>query len=76
MIVKLVVKKQINGKFVEVASYDTDDIKQIKYNTNGFEITVYQLCSRLYTDKYVYDNQCVIEFKTLYKEERHYTTPL
>lgn len=74
MKVKAIIKKWIDGKFIEVASHYTEDIQQIKHHKNGFEIIVAEGYSLNNTKTILYDNDCIIEFKIIGKEEGCYTT--
>lgn len=53
---KIIIKKWIAGKFVEVRSCPLEDVKQIRHRTDGLEI-VFQGHIQFF------DNQCIIEFK-------------
>lgn len=52
---KVIVKTWIDGKFVEVASYDIKDVQQIRHHTDGLEIVLKGYIK-------LYSNQSVIEF--------------
>lgn len=53
---KIVVKTWIDGKFVEVASYDVKEIQQIRHHKDGLEFVLNRHIK-------LYNDQSVIEFK-------------
>lgn len=57
---KLVIKKWIEGKFVEVAQYNLQDVCQIRHHKEGLELIIQ---TGTYTGFKLYDPQCVIEFQ-------------
>ena len=64
---KLVIKKWIEGKFVEVAQYYLQDVCQIRHHKEGLELIIQ---TDTHTGFKLYDSQCVIEFQKFFPRKK------
>jgi len=55
MKMKIIIKTYINGEFIQVASYDVNEVKQIRHHKDGLEIVLNGHIK-------LYNDQSIIEF--------------